>query len=451
MDRATNPRTPLNLRRWQLIVLSALVFAAYYFIEQRYIAERRELVLQQDDIAQALARAYLEDHGPIFQHEGALYAGRYRINWSDSLVNAVNTDSGCGITIFQGDEIIATTMVKPGTNERAVGLRSPPEVKHRVLDEGQAFRGPLDFLGDRWLTVVRPLKDDDGNAVGMLATFREVKAFGAELVYFRAVLGGVMLLLFLALVFLVVQIERQQRRGAAARRVLIEDRAKQHAKFFESMTRELRTPLSTLMVFASSLIDSVQDDRSRDVAKRVQSETKDLIAVVNDILDYARLEADSLGLNAAEIDLAKIIERSVEAVRSGALARTVKFDVRVPEDLPKVNGDPSRVQQVVTNLLVTAVRASDEGGIKVRARADRDAVLLEVTDGGPGLSESQVIAIWDPFRATTAPGRQDAGSGLAMAVTKSLIERMGGSVEASSKGGKGTTLRVRLPRAEVTV
>ena len=125
MDRATNPRTPLNLRRWQLIVLAALVFAAYAFIEQRYIAERRELVLQQDDIAQALALAYLEDHGPIFQHEGALYAGRYRINWSDSLVNAVNTDSGCGITIFQGDEIIATTMVKPGTNERAVGLRAP--------------------------------------------------------------------------------------------------------------------------------------------------------------------------------------------------------------------------------------------------------------------------------------------------------------------------------------
>ena len=124
--------------------------------------------------------------------------------------------------------------------------------------------------------------------------------------------------------------------------------------------------------------------------------------------------------------------------------------MRVPADLPKVNGDPSRVQQVVTNLLVTAVRATDEGGIKVRARADRDAVLVEVTDGGPGLSESQVIAIWDPFRTTTAPGRQDAGSGLAMAVTKSLIERMGGSVEASSKG-KGTTLRVRLPRAEVTV
>ncbi len=439
------------IRRWHLLVLSALLVVAYAFIEQRYVAERRKLVLQQDDIAQALARAYLEDHGPVFQHEGALYAGHYRINWSDTLVDSVKADSGCGLTIFQGDEIIATTMVKPGTNERAVGLRAPPALKQRVLDAGDVFRDPMELLGQKWLVVVRPLKDGNDVTVGMLATYREVEALGGELLYFRMTLGGVMVALFVALVFLVVQIERQQRRGAAARRALIEDRAKQHAKFFESMTRELRTPLSTLMVFASSLIDSVQDDRSRDVAKRVQGETKELIAVVDDILDYARLEADSLGLIAEEVDLAKIVERSVDAVRGRTGGRSVRFDVALPEDLPKVNGDASRVQQVITNLLAAALRATDEGGIKVRVRPDRDTVAVEVTDGGPGMSESQVMAIWDPFRVTTAPGRQDAGSGLAMAVTKSLSERMGGSVEAISKRGKGTMFRVRLPRAQVTV
>jgi signal transduction histidine kinase len=300
--------------------------------------------------------------------------------------------------------------------------------------------------------VVTPLTDSANKVLGMVATYREVDAFGLELLYFRAMLGSVMLILFVALVFLVVQIERQQRKGAAARRALVEDRAKQHAKFFESMTSELRTPLSTLMVFASSLIDSVQDDRSRDVAKHVQTETKELIGLVDDILDYARLEAGSLGLHAEEIDVSRILERSVEAVRAKAAgARAIRFDLDVAEDLPKANGDPARVQQAITNLLSTAVRATDEGGIKVRARAERDAVVIDVTDGGPGMSESQVIAIWDPFRASAAPGRQGAGSGLAMAVTKSLVERMGGSVQAGSKRGKGTTLRVRLPRANVVV
>ena len=451
MDSAAHPETPLTLRRWHLLLLSALLVAAYVFVERRYVAERRGLVLQQDEIAQALALAYLEDHGPIFEHEGALYAGRYRINWSDTLVSKVQAESGCGLTIFQGDEAIATTMVKPGTNERDVGVRAPLQVKRRVLDEGETFRDSIELLGDRWLLVAKPLKDGDDKIVGMIATYRDVASLGRELLLFRAMLGGTMILLFVALVFLVLQLEREQRKSAAARRALIEERAKQHAKFFESMTRELRTPLSTLMVFASSLIDSVQDDRSRDVAKRVQGETKDLISLVDDILDYTRLEADNLGLHAEEIDLARITERAMEAVRARAGARPIKFNVELPDDLPKVNGDPSRVQQALTTVLATAVRATDEGGVRVRGRFDRDTVAIEVTDGGPGLSESQVMAIWDPFHSSSAPGRQDAGSGLALAVTKSLIERMGGGVEAISRRGKGTTLRVRLPRSQVTV
>jgi signal transduction histidine kinase len=451
LESAGSPETELTLRRWHLLVVAVLLVLAYAFIEERYVAERRSLVLQQDDIAQALALAYLEDHGPIFEHEGALYAGRYRINWSDTLVSKVQADSGCGLTIFQGDEAIATTMVKPGTNERDVGARAPAVLKKRVLEDGETFRDAVDLLGARWLLVAKPLRDGDDKTVGMIATYRDLAGLGRELLLFRAMLGGTMLLLFVVLVLMVLQRERQEQKSAAARRALTEERAKQHAKFFESMTRELRTPLSTLMVFATSLIDSVQDDRSRDVAKRVQGETKDLITLVDDILDYTKLEADNLGLHAEEIDVARIAERAMEAVRTRAGARPIKFNVEFPEDLPKVNGDPARVQQAITTILATAVRGADEGGIRVRGRFDRDSVAIEVTDGGPGLSESQVMAIWDPFHVSTAPGRQDAGSGLALAVTKSLIERMGGTVEAVSKKGKGTTLRVRLPRAQVTV
>ncbi len=450
MSQPTQHETPRTLRRRHLVALAVLLIAAYAFIERRYVTERRELVLQQVEIAQALARSYLDDYGPIFEHDGSLYAGKHLINFSDPLANAVQSDSGCGLTVFQGSEIIATTMVKPGTQERAIGVHAPAEVTHRVLEDGEAFRQVLDFLGVRAITVVRPLKDGDDHTVGMLATYRDVESLGRELLLFRATLGGVMLVLFVALTSLVVQMERQQRMAAAARRALIEERAKQHARFFESMTAELRTPLSTLMVFATTLLDAVQDERSRDVVKRAQTETKELLALVDDILDYARLEADGLGLAAEEIDLAKTVARSVEIVKARASARSVRFDVKVPDNLPTVNGDAGRAQQVVTNLLMAAARTTDDGTIKVRARIERESVAIEVTDAGPGMSESQVMAIWDPFRAPATPGRQDAGSGLAMAVTKSLIERMGGSVDAGSKKGKGTTLLVRFARAQVT-
>jgi signal transduction histidine kinase len=449
LENVDKTETGLAVRRWHLVVLSALLVAAYVFIEQRYVAERRELVLQQDDIAQALTRAYLEDHGPVFLHEEALYAGAYRINWSDTLVNAVEADSHCGVTIFQGNEIIATTMVKPGTNERAVGLKAPPVLTQRVLEEGHGYRNVLPLLGVDWLMVVTPLADGEGKTIGMIATYRRLDALGWELLYFRSILGGVMLLLFVGLVSLVVQIERQEQRSSAARRALVEERAKQHAKFFESMTQELRTPLSTLMVFATSLIDSVQDDRSRVVARRAQDETKALIALVDDILDYAKLEADNLALRAEEIELPRIVERAVEAVRGKAGGRAIKLDVNLPADLPKANGDPARVQQAITNLVTAALRATDDGAVKVRGRAEHDVVGIDVTDAGPGMTESQTLAVWDPFRPNTAPGRVDAGSGLALAVTRSLVMRMGGSVDVVSKKGKGTTFRMRLPRAQV--
>jgi signal transduction histidine kinase len=443
--------SPLTFRRWHLLVYAGLLFGAYWLIEQRYVTERRELVLEQDDIAQALARAYLEDHGSIGEHEGALYAGGYRINWSDTLVDSVKADSHCGVAIYQGDEIIATTLAAPGASERAVGVKATPDVKALVLQGGHDFRGRMQLLGQERLVVFTPLKAGDDHVVGMLATYRDVHDLGFAIGYFRAMLGGVMAVLYLAMVALLVRMARQARERAAERRALIEERAKQHAKFFESMTQELRTPLSTLLVFASSLVDSVADDRSREVARRVQGETKDLLGVVDDILDYARIEAGNLALAVEEVDLAKIVEACVEGARARAGTRAIKLDVQLPGDLPKANGDPARVQQAITNLLSAAIQATDEGRVKVRGASDRDVVTIDVSDNGLALSEPQLATIWDPFHVAAATGRAQAGSGLALSITRGLVTRMGGSVEARSRSGKGTTLRIGLPRATVTV
>lgn len=285
-----NARAPrYGFRRWHLVVIAALLASTYLFIERRYAAERRELVLQQDHIAQALTRAYLEDHGPIFTHDGALYAGRYRINWSDNLVDAVKNASGCGATIFQDDERIATTAMAAGKSERAIGTRVDPEIKRQVRDGGGTFRGEHEELGHRWLAIYTPLLDAEGANVGMIATFRDVDALARELVFFRVLLGGTMAVLFALLALVVRRAEAEQRAVQRSRRKLVEERAKQQAVFFESMTRELRTPLSAVVVFAAALVDGVKnDDPSRAVAARIHAETKDVLSTVDDILDYSK-------------------------------------------------------------------------------------------------------------------------------------------------------------------
>ena len=105
----------------------------------------------------------------------------------------------------------------------------------------------------------------------------------------------------------------------------------------------------------------------------------------------------------------------------------------------------------MTNLLATAIASTDEGRVKIRASAERDAIVFDVTDNGLGLSPQQLETIWHPFHAGMALGRAQTGSGLALAITRGLVMRMGGTVDAFSAKTKGTTFRVRFPRAEVTV
>jgi len=438
----------LRPRRWHLLLLALLVAGAYLFLEQRYVAERRELVLQQDDIAQALTRAYLDDHGPIFVHDGALYAGRYRINWSDTLVDAVKADSGCGATIFQGDEQIATTATVPGSKERATGTHANPDIKQLVFEEGKSYRGSIETLGQSWLIVYKPLTDAEGTRVGMIGTWRERDSLSRELLYFRLLLGGAMTLLFGAVVLMVLGVERSERSIQRARRKLVEERAQLQAQFFESMAQELRTPLSAVLVFAQSLLDGLKDDDSSAVAKRIHADTKDLLRAVDDIHDFSKIEAKNLKLAVAEVDLKAAIAKCEERGREMIGARGLKLRTDVPEDLPPVNGDPSRVQQVVMNLLSNAIHSTVEGRVGIKARAERETVTVEVIDTGAGYSEEALKSVWDPFRKTDE--RAQAGAGLSLAIARGLAQAMGGDVTVASKVGKGTVFTVRLPRASVT-
>ena len=444
-----NMQASLRIGRWQLLILALLLAGTYVFLERHYVAERRELVLQQADIAQALARAYLEDHGPIFEHDGALYAGRYRINWSDTLVDAVRADSGCGATIFQGDERIATTATNAGGNERATGTHANPEIKQRVLIEGHDYRGPIETLGKTWLIVYTPLKDAEGNRVGMLSTYREIESLSRELLYFRLLLGGTMFFVFIVASLMVLSVERRERGVELARRRMAEERAKLQAQFFESMSQGLRTPLSTVLVFASSLIEGLTDDDSRAVVKRIHAETKDVLGAVDDIHDFSKIEAGNLKLAVEEVDLKAAIAKAVERGTELIGHRSLKLRTEVPDDLPTVNGDAARIQQVLVNLIVNAVDTSGgEGRIGLKARADRDSVVVEVIDTGKGFTAEALASVWDPFQKD-AGAQSHVGTGLGLSIVRGLVTAMGGEVSAASKVGKGSVFTVRLPRAAV--
>ena len=174
-----------------------------------------------------------------------------------------------------------------------------------------------------------------------------------------------------------------------------------------------------------------------------------LNALVEDVLSLARLESPQVDLDLGEIDLPEFLRATMLDWESRLKAKQLRFDSDLQADLPRLCADEGRLQEIVYNLLDNAVKYSKRGGtITVQARVEDHRVRLSVTDEGVGIRESDVPRIFERFyRADKARSRELGGTGLGLSIVKHIAQLHGGSVEAESQLGRGTTVSVLLPVA----
>ncbi|MCW5724483.1 MAG: hypothetical protein KIS81_05960 [Maricaulaceae bacterium] len=228
------------------------------------------------------------------------------------------------------------------------------------------------------------------------------------------------------------------------------------SEFLAMMSHEVRTPLSGILGMARLL--------RRDLTSPALAERADVIigsgdlldAVLNDVLDMARIEAGKMRIEPKEDDLSTALRHSVKLFEAPAaekgLSLTCAIDPSVPERLVF---DSARVRQCLVNLLSNAVKFTGQGGITVRAWAEEDgadavAVRVAVQDTGPGIDPARAAALFEPFtQADNSAARRHGGAGLGLAITRSLCEQMGGGVALDSRPGAGAvfTLCFRMPLA----
>jgi two-component system, sporulation sensor kinase E len=141
------------------------------------------------------------------------------------------------------------------------------------------------------------------------------------------------------------------------------------------------------------------------------------------------------------VDVRKVTEEVVELMRMGYCHRGFSFTTQIQPDLPFVRGESDRIKQCLINLIENAIEAMDKGGtVTVKARLDREYVLIQVEDTGVGMSESQLEKVFSPFFTT-----KKKGYGLGLSMIKKIIEEYGGQVEIASKEGKGTAVTLKIP------
>ncbi len=227
--------------------------------------------------------------------------------------------------------------------------------------------------------------------------------------------------------------------------------ARSRDEFVATVSHELRTPLNSVLGWAR-LLRLGKLDRAA-TARAIESIERGAAAqaqAVDDVLDVSRILRGELRLDVRPVDLVRVIEAAVAAVRTAAAARRIEVAVTLSAQAGQVSGDQARLQQVIWNLASNAVKFTPTGG-RVEVRLDREGpdVVVAVKDTGKGIDPSFLPHLFERFRqADSSSTRAQGGLGLGLAMVRHLVEAHGGSVHAESEGrGRGSTFTVRLPAA----
>ena len=231
-----------------------------------------------------------------------------------------------------------------------------------------------------------------------------------------------------------------------------EEASRLKTAFLSMATHELRTPLTIISGYVELLAESATDHltpEERDFLEVTQTSTKNLAALVNDLLDFARIEAGRLDVAIRPLDVAEVIERVRLMVAPQAEAKGLALDVGVAPGLPPIAADHNRIVQILFNLLGNAIKFTSEGLVQARARARDTGVEITVKDTGIGITPEALPLIFDEFhQAESGTTRRFGGTGLGLAIVKRLVEMHGGTIAVESEVGVGSCFTLWFPEAE---
>ena len=253
-----------------------------------------------------------------------------------------------------------------------------------------------------------------------------------------------------------LELERAQRAARAARRQVeaardeAEAASRAKSSFLSTMSHEIRTPLTGVLGFASLLrSDAALPPQARHYADVIGRSGKQLVALVNDVLDIAKIEAGALSLHPEPTDLTPLVRHSLELHAALAETQSVEVCYEIQSGVPaQVIVDGRRVQQILGNLVSNAVKFTRDGNVAVRLAAtplsaDRARLCFEVEDTGSGIAPEALPHVFDSFyQADGSTAR--SGTGLGLAICQKLVQAMGGTIEADSRLGHGTTISFTL-------
>lgn len=402
---------------------------------QKRLRREKDAKRQAEELLERKSQELYSINRNLHQHAKLMEAAI--VNAKDGvIITKANLDNGgpeivyvnhalTRISGYEADELIGKTpriFQGAGTNRQVLD-----DMKNTLL-RGKSYKGEiLNYTKDGiayWLDIsVTPVMDEDGKITHFAAIERDItsrKAFEKEM-----------------------QVNREA--AEVANRV--------KGDFLANMSHELRTPMNGIIGLSELMIEATsQKEDASELAEAINTSSRNLLILLNDILDLSKIEAGELTLENIAFNSRRSIRQTIELLKPMADKKAIYLECDIDENVPaRIMADPARLQQIMNNLISNAIKFTDAGYVRLGVSTTKDYVgdpqlSITVEDTGIGIPEDKRDLVFKKFmQADVSTARKYGGTGLGLAITKELVEMMGGTIRLESEVGAGTTFFIDIP------